>query len=128
MASCSILNTESLDESASRHDAVRERTVVRKLDLQVFPGPMGEDFLRCRGFSESLRMETAADLWRRRLRRVCKIAKVPQAHAHRFRHTFAVELLKKGVPIEEVSILLGHSSVRITERHYAAWVQARQRS
>jgi len=74
----------------------------------------------------SLRMETAADLWRRRLKKVFKIAKVPQAHAHRFRHTFAVELLKKGVPIEEVSILLGHSSVRITERHYAAWIPARQ--
>jgi hypothetical protein len=28
--------------------------------------------------------------------------------------------------MEEVSILLGHSSVRITEKHYASWVQARQ--
>jgi integrase len=36
------------------------------------------------------------------------------------------ELLKNGVPMEEVSILLGHSSVRITEKHYASWVQARQ--
>jgi len=75
---------------------------------------------------ESLRMESAADLWRRKLGQVFKLAKVEQAHPHRFRHTFAVELLKKGVPIEEVSILLGHSSVRITEKHYASWVQARQ--
>lgn len=75
---------------------------------------------------ESIRMESSADLWRRRLSKVFKIAKVSVAHPHRFRHTFAVELLKKGVPIEEVSILLGHSSVRITERHYASWVQARQ--
>lgn len=28
--------------------------------------------------------------------------------------------------MEEVSVLLGHSSVRITEKHYASWVQARQ--
>ena len=28
--------------------------------------------------------------------------------------------------MERVSILLGHSSVKITERHYAPWVQARQ--
>ncbi len=75
---------------------------------------------------ESLRMETASDLWRRKLKAVFKLAKVESAHPHRFRHTFAVELLKKGVPMEEVSILLGHSSVRITERHYASWVQARQ--
>jgi integrase len=45
---------------------------------------------------------------------------------HRFRDTLAVELLLDGMPMERVSILLGHSSVKITERHYAPWVQARQ--
>ena len=48
------------------------------------------------------------------------------AHPHRFRDTFSVELLLAGVPIEDVSILLGHSSVKISERAYAPWVQARQ--
>jgi len=28
--------------------------------------------------------------------------------------------------MERVSVLLGHSSVKITERHYSPWVQARQ--
>jgi hypothetical protein len=37
-----------------------------------------------------------------------------------------IELLLSGVPIERVSILLGHTSVRITEKHYAPWVRARQ--
>src|ERR1035438_1280128 len=74
----------------------------------------------------SLRMETASDLWRRKLGQVFTKAKIQGGHPHRFRHTFAVELLKKGVPVEEVSILLGHSSVRITEKHYASWVPARQ--
>lgn len=45
---------------------------------------------------------------------------------HRFRDTFAVELLLKGLPIEQVSVLLGHSSLRVTEKHYAPWVKARQ--
>ncbi len=31
-----------------------------------------------------------------------------------------------GVPLERVSILLGHSSVKITEKHYAPWVRERQ--
>src|SRR5271167_530941 len=48
------------------------------------------------------------------------------APAHRFRDTFSVELLLAGVPIERVAILLGHQSVRITEKHYAPWVRARQ--
>jgi hypothetical protein len=43
-----------------------------------------------------------------------------------FRDTFAVELLLAGVPIDQVSLLLGHSSVKITERHYAPFVKARQ--
>ena len=43
-----------------------------------------------------------------------------------FRDTFSVELLLAGVPIERFSILLGHQSVRITEKHYAPWVRARQ--
>src|SRR5205085_11882025 len=42
------------------------------------------------------------------------------------RDTFAVELLLAGVPLDRVSILLGHSSIRITERHYAPWTRSRQ--
>jgi hypothetical protein len=51
---------------------------------------------------------------------------VQGGHPHRFRDTLAVELLLDGMPIERVSVLLGNSSVKITERHYAPWVQARQ--
>jgi hypothetical protein len=49
-----------------------------------------------------------------------------RAHPHRFRDTFAVELLQNGVSLEDVSKLLGHSSVKITEKHYAPWVKGRQ--
>ena len=46
--------------------------------------------------------------------------------SHRLRDTFAVDLLEKGVPLEEVSKLLGHESIKTTERHYAKWVRGRQ--
>jgi site-specific recombinase XerD len=64
--------------------------------------------------------------WQRSLRRLFHLAGTPDAHAHRFRDTFAVELLLAGVPLERVSILLGHQSLKVTERHYAPWVRARQ--
>ena len=64
--------------------------------------------------------------WQRRFQKLFKLSDVKDAHPHRFRDTFSVELLLAGVPIEDVSILLGHSSVRVTERAYAPWVQARQ--
>jgi integrase len=63
--------------------------------------------------------------WQRTLGKPFKIAGV-SGHAHRFRDTFSVGLLKSGVSLDMVSVLLGHSSVRITEKHYAPWVQSRQ--
>ena len=72
------------------------------------------------------KLDSVVRSWQTRLRRIFELAKVPKGHAHRFRDTFAVELLLSGVPMERVSVLLGHQSVRITERHYAPWVRARQ--
>jgi integrase len=53
-------------------------------------------------------------------------AKIVNGHTHRFRDTFAVALLENGNSIETVSRLLGHTSIKITERHYNPWVKSRQ--
>jgi len=49
-----------------------------------------------------------------------------RCHPHMFRDTFAVEMLLAGVPIDQVSLLLGHASVKVTEKSYAPFVKARQ--
>jgi integrase/recombinase XerD len=72
------------------------------------------------------KLHSAIGKWQRRLQAIFKLAEVEGGHAHRFRDTFAVELLLAGVPLERVSVLLGHQSVRITEGHYSPWVRARQ--
>jgi integrase/recombinase XerD len=72
------------------------------------------------------KLQTATGDWQAKLKTLFEKAKLLDGHAHRFRDTFAVELLLAGVPIERVSILLGHASIRITEKHYAPWVRARQ--
>jgi integrase len=72
------------------------------------------------------KLKSAVGDWQRSLKKLFALAEVSGGHPHRFRHTFAVELLLAGVPIERVSVLLGHSSTRITEKHYSAWVRARQ--
>jgi len=71
-------------------------------------------------------LKTVCETWRQRLAWVFREAGIRDGRPHRFRDTFAVELLLAGVPIERVSMLLGHSSIRVTERHYAPWVRARQ--
>ncbi|MDT8068032.1 MAG: tyrosine-type recombinase/integrase [Terriglobia bacterium] len=71
--------------------------------------------------------------WQRSYRRLFKSADIRTAdgerkrcHPHMFRDTFAVEMLLAGVPIDQVSLLLGHASVKITEKSYAPFVKARQ--
>jgi site-specific recombinase XerD len=44
-------------------------------------------------------------------------AMVDDAHPHAFRHSFATELLRKGVPLTAVGALLGHESLQSTARY-----------
>jgi len=81
-------------------------------------------------WSGESKRESIAGLWEKHLKILFDLAGVSKgqgnAVSHRFRDTFAVELLLAGVPIERVSILLGHQSMRITEKHYNPWVRSRQ--
>ncbi|MCS7042738.1 MAG: site-specific integrase [Bryobacteraceae bacterium] len=72
------------------------------------------------------RPDAAARVWSNKLRKIFLRAGLPDGHSHRFRDTFAVRLLENGVSLEVVSVLLGHQSIRVTEKHYAPWVQERQ--
>lgn len=70
--------------------------------------------------------KAAVDVWERAFKRVFKAAGMPGGHSHQLRDTFAVSLLDKGIPLEEVSKLLGHTSIKTTEKSYAPWVKSRQ--
>jgi len=72
------------------------------------------------------RTTTVTGFWRARIAKVFKLAKLENAHPHRFRDTFAVSLLNAGASLENVSVLLGHTSIRVTQKHYNPWVKSRQ--
>lgn len=90
-------------------------------DLKAIPLRHGFYFA-----NDSLKPASIAEYYRVKLVMAAKAAKVANAHPHRFRDSFSVRLLEKGVPLETVSILLGHSSVSVTSRHYSPWVKTRQ--
>jgi integrase len=69
--------------------------------------------------------KSAVSNWQRTLGKLFKLAGM-EGHAHRFRDTFATALLAKGVSLENVSILLGHDSIKTTQKHYAPFVKSRQ--
>lgn len=48
------------------------------------------------------------------LKRLGKRANVENVHPHRFRRTFATDLLNRGMRIEEVMVLMGHTKIETT--------------
>jgi len=51
------------------------------------------------------------------IRELGRGAGVTNVHPHRFRRTMATKLVRKGMPLEQVSELLGHSSLSVTMRY-----------
>jgi integrase len=70
--------------------------------------------------------KSAVGDYQRALTRVFEDAKTPRVFPHLFRHTCITNWLTAGVPVETVAILVGHSSTKVTMRHYSHWVKARQ--
>jgi site-specific recombinase XerD len=70
--------------------------------------------------------ESVVTNWQHDLRGLFRAVGMPAGHPHQLRDTAAVEWLNAGIPLEEVSRLLGHASIRTTEKHYAPWVKSRQ--
>jgi integrase len=51
---------------------------------------------------------------------------VKDCRPHRLRDTYAVRMLLDDVTLDELSRLLGHSSVKVTEMYYARWCRSRR--
>jgi integrase len=78
------------------------------------------------------KLQTAVTHWQGRFLELFRDAGIVDdagkvdGHAHRFRHTFACDLLSRGVPIRQVAAFLGNS-VTIVEKHYGGWSEEQQR-
>jgi integrase/recombinase XerD len=71
-------------------------------------------------------LESPGKRWWSTIKKIFHTAGVPESHPHCLRDTFAVESLEGGVDIKDVSVMLGHASIAITEKHYLPWVRSRQ--
>lgn len=58
--------------------------------------------------------------YRQALKILAAMAGVENVHPHRFRHTFITRMLDRGMPIQEVAILVGHESLNTTMKYYSA--------
>ncbi len=89
--------------------------------LRTLPG-QGEYFF----WSGASKLSTAIGNARKTISRVLAVAGI-EGHPHRFRDTFSVSLLSKGEDLHTVQLLLGHTSIKTTEKHYAPYVESFQR-
>ena len=62
------------------------------------------------------------------LRRFCRAIGVPYKPPKTFRHTFASTLAAQGVPIQDVSALLGHADISVTAKYYVNVPEDRKRA
>jgi site-specific recombinase XerD len=97
-----------------------------RLALNALPVPRGAP-PDCRWYFWNGRTSERAlvGIAERTLAAVFRESGVAKAHAHRFRHTLATELLGIGASFEEVADVLGNSPA-IVRKHYAKWSTARQ--
>jgi integrase/recombinase XerD len=127
-----ITDAVTLTKHQLEHDVLKLRTAKTGTDVRVPLPPVAIEALRAiktdnyyfwsgRGTKKS-----CVGDFQRAFKKLYELAGVENGHAHRWRDTFAVELLIKGRTLEQVAALLGHQSIKVTEKHYSPWVKARQ--
>lgn len=68
-------------------------------------------------FVNRLGMQYSTNGIRDMLNKIAQRANVENVHPHRFRRTFATELAKKGMDIQEIKKLMGHSDINTTLKY-----------
>ena len=93
--------------------------------LDVLPGPRGDGGGRYCFWTGNGSPDSMVRSAERTLSAVFQKSGVKKAHAHRFRHTLATELLEQGCTYDDVAEVLGNSAA-IVKKHYAKWSKGRQ--
>jgi site-specific recombinase XerD len=94
--------------------------------LEVLPAPRGAEGEPKHFFWNGITSRrSVVGIAERTLAAVFKKSAVPKAHAHRFRHTLATEILSNGGTEQEAADVLGISP-HIVRKHYAKWSTGRQ--
>ncbi|MFB3777139.1 MAG: tyrosine-type recombinase/integrase, partial [Bryobacteraceae bacterium] len=95
--------------------------------LEVLPAPRGVQGAPTHFFwnPETMTRRCMVGVAERTLAAVFRKSGVVKAHAHRFRHTLATEILSNGGTEQEAADVLGISP-HIVRKHYAKWSTGRQ--
>lgn len=91
---------------------------LNKILLNVKPAIHSDDnFVFSQKNGKSYKVDYVSQVFRTAVRKTNLNRNI---HFHTLRSSFGSYLLQKGVPIQMISKLLGHSSIAVTEKHYAS--------
>ena len=89
-------------------------------------GKSGERFIKLNHQAKAILMQINLKKWSylpgfitQTFKKGVRKLDISNARFHDLRRTFGLNLIKQGMPIYQVSRLLGHKSVKTTEKHYA---------
>jgi integrase/recombinase XerD len=126
------VRTDRIVQSGERYSVVTVRQKTGTDVSVVLPPSVAKEILRVAG-KDYVFWDGEKDIvksWTKYvmapLFKAAKIKRGGNMMSHRLRDTFACDLLEKGVSLQDVSKLLGHKSIKVTEKHYSKWVKGRQ--
>jgi integrase/recombinase XerD len=106
-------------ERVTAHDVNNQRiSAVRTKSGKAYEVPISNDLGKL--LERLMRLRPSGPLlnFKNFRRRFDAVIKDPSVTLHTFRHTFAAQCLKAGVPIDRVCKWLGHHSMEFTRSHY----------
>ncbi len=104
------------------HQLISEQIIDSR--IQVF-GKTGEQYIKLNEQAkkvlekQGLLGQYKTDFISKKFKKNCRRLGIKNARFHDLRRTFGLNLIKKGMPIFQVSKLIGHTTVKTTEQHYA---------
>jgi len=87
----------------------------KQADGEIVDRYRDHDLIFCSAFGAPLKCRNLYESCQRVVRRL----QLPHASPHTCRHTAATNMLQAGVPLNEVSYILGHAGVDVTAKVYA---------
>ncbi len=112
--------------TGARSSEIRSlRREMLKDDYIVAKGKTGKRMVKLNSQAKKIIKEQnqlwdySKDFVSHKFKKECRKLEIKDARFHDLRRTFGYNLVRQGMSIYKVSKLLGHASVRTTERHYA---------